>query len=204
MLTYLCGEMRYRDENKIQAIRDSAIEMIAKDGLENFGINRLAKSAGVSPATIYIYYKDKEDLLTSISVEEAQKMVRATMKGCHSGMPFREWLWVQWKNRAAFGMDNHSVAGFFEQLRNSSYRDKMLETISEEFKHAMGAYLENAVKSGEVNWVPVEVFWAVAFAPLYTLVKFHNEGRNIDGSPFKLTESIMKAAFECIIKGMLK
>ncbi|GAA3952554.1 hypothetical protein [Chitinophaga oryziterrae] len=43
--------MRPRDENKMQGIREKAIEMITNEGLENFGINRLAKAVGVSPAT---------------------------------------------------------------------------------------------------------------------------------------------------------
>lgn len=196
--------MRYRDENKIQAIRESAIKMVAKDGLENFGINRLAKAAGVSPATIYIYYKDKEDLLTSISIEEATKMTRATLKNFDPEMSFEEGLWVQWKNRAAFALDNHQSANFFEQLRNSTYKDKMLETITIEFRQAMGNYVHNAVKRGEINEMPLEVYWSVAFAPLYSLIKFHNEGQSLDGRKFKFSEKVMKQTFDCVVKGLMK
>ncbi|MBZ4187815.1 TetR/AcrR family transcriptional regulator [Niabella beijingensis] len=196
--------MRYRDENKIQAIRDSAIAMVAADGLENFGINRLAKAAGVSPATIYIYYKDKEDLLTSISKEEALKMTRATLRDFDPAMSFREGLWVQWKNRAAYALNNHQSAAFFEQLRNSTYREKMLQTISREFHTTMGSYVENAVKRGEISRMPLEVYWSVAFAPLYSLIKFHNEGQSLNGRKFRFTEKLMKETFECVIKAFTK
>lgn len=196
--------MRYRDENKVQAIRESAIDMVAKDGLENFGINRLAKAAGVSPATIYIYYKDKEDLLTSISIEEGVRMTRATLKGFDPDMSFADGLWVQWQNRAAFALDNHKSAAFFDQLRNSAYRDKMLETISEEFKKNMGNFVENAVTRGEIDKMPLEVYWSVAFAPLYSLIKFHNEGQSLDGRKFKFSEKIMKETFHCVLKGLSK
>ncbi|TWF41315.1 TetR family transcriptional regulator [Chitinophaga polysaccharea] len=196
--------MRYRDENKMQAIRDCAIEMVAKNGLENFGINRLAKAAGVSPATIYIYYKDKEDLLTSISIEEGVKMTRATLKGFDPNASFREGLWVQWKNRAAFSLDNLQAAEFFEQLRNSTYKDKMREAISMEFRKSMGSFVENAVKRGEINEMPLEVYWSVAFAPLYALIRFHNEGQSLDGRKFKFSESIMKQTFDCVVKGLSK
>lgn len=196
--------MRYRDENKIQAIRESAIQMVAKDGLENFGINRLAKAAGVSPATIYIYYKDKEDLLTSISIEEALKMTRATLRNFSPEMSFEEGLWVQWKNRAAYSLDNHLSANFFEQLRNSAYKEKVLETVTLEFRQAMGDYVHNAVKRGEINEMPLEVYWSVAFAPLYSLIKFHNEGKSLDGRKFKFSEKVMKQTFDCVIKGLMK
>ncbi|MGO4290706.1 TetR/AcrR family transcriptional regulator [Chitinophaga sp. RAB17] len=196
--------MRYRDENKQQAIRDSAIEMVAKDGLENFGINRLAKAAGVSPATIYIYYKDKEDLLTSISIEEGIKMTRATLKGFSPEMSFRDGLWCQWKNRAEYALDNHKSAAFFDQLRNSAYRERMLETITREFQQNMGDYVENAVARGEIERMPLEVYWSVAFAPLYSLIKFHNEGQSLGGRKFKFSEKIMKETFDCVIKGLSK
>lgn len=196
--------MRYRDENKIQAIRESAIQMVAKDGLENFGINRLAKAAGVSPATIYIYYKDKEDLLTRISTEEGLRMTRATLKNFDPEMTFKEGLWVQWKNRAAFALDNHQSANFFEQLRNSTYKDKMLETITMEFRKIMGDYIHNAVKRGEISEMPLEVYWSVAFAPLYSLIKFHNEGQSLGGRKFKFSDKVMKQTFDCVIKGLMK
>lgn len=196
--------MRYRDENKIQAIRESAIQMVAKDGLENFGINRLAKAAGVSPATIYIYYKDKEDLLTRISTEEGLRMTRATLKNFDPEMTFKEGLWVQWKNRAAFALDNHQSANFFEQLRNSTYKDKMLETITMEFRKIMGDYIHNAVQRGEISEMPLEVYWSVAFAPLYSLIKFHNEGQSLGGRKFKFSDKVMKQTFDCVIKGLMK
>jgi AcrR family transcriptional regulator len=196
--------MRYRDENKILAIREAAIEMVANDGLENFGINRLAKVAGVSPATIYIYYKDKEDLLTSICIEEGLKMTRAALKDFDPEMSFKEGLWIQWKNRAAFALDNHQSVNFFEQLRNSTYKDKMLETIALEFQKAMGCYVHNAVKRGEINEMPLEAYWSVAFAPLYSLIKFHNEGQSIGGRKFKFSDKIMKETFDCVVKGLMK
>ena len=58
--------MRTRDELKERTISDLAIRMIAKEGLERFSLQKLARQAGVSPATLYIYYKDKEDLIHSL------------------------------------------------------------------------------------------------------------------------------------------
>lgn len=196
--------MRYRDENKIQTIREKAIEMIARDGLENFGINRLAKAAGVSPATIYIYYKDKEDLITSISIEEGLKMTRATLKGFNPEMNFEEGLWVQWQNRAKYSLNNTMTANFFEQLRNSTYKEKMLETISSEFEKSMGRYMQNAVDRGEVNEMTMEVYWSVAFAPLYSLIRFHNDGKSLGGRKFSFSQKMMKEAFSYVIKGLKK
>ena len=66
--------MRARDENKELRLKTEALKMIAKDGLEQFSIQKLAKKAAVSPATIYIYFKDKEDLILKLCQEAMEKI----------------------------------------------------------------------------------------------------------------------------------
>jgi len=46
--------MRIRDEQKEKAIREKALKMIVKDGIEGFSMQKLAKAANVSPGTLYI------------------------------------------------------------------------------------------------------------------------------------------------------
>ena len=65
--------MRTRDENKEQSVRQKALELLVNQGFEGFSMQKLAKAAKVSPATLYIYYKDKEDLITSIGIEVGKK-----------------------------------------------------------------------------------------------------------------------------------
>ena len=55
--------MRTRDENKIQALENATFDLVEESGIANLSINKLAKRAGVSVATTYIYYENKADLL---------------------------------------------------------------------------------------------------------------------------------------------
>ncbi len=196
--------MRPRDESKIQSIRQLAVEMISKEGLEGFGINKLAKAAGVSPATIYIYYKDKDDLIISISQEEGRRMSQAILKGFDPSMSFEEGLWIQWKNRSKYMLHHKKCSAFYEQLGNSAYREKMTDTIALEFKKVMAAFVDNAIQRGEIEPMPLEVYWCIAFAPLYSLTRFHNEGRSIGGNKFALSEKIMKMTFDRVVKALKK
>ena len=52
--------MRTRDVNKEVIVKQKAIEMLVSQGVEGFGMNRLAKECGISVATLYIYYSDKD------------------------------------------------------------------------------------------------------------------------------------------------
>jgi hypothetical protein len=50
----------------------------------------------------------------------------------------------------------------------------------------------------------LEAFWATAFAPLYTLVRFHNEGRSIGGNPFTISSKVLWETFDIVLKGLTK
>ena len=44
-------------------------------------MQKLAKAAGVSPATIYIYFKNRDDLIVSLFREVQPKMAELTLDG---------------------------------------------------------------------------------------------------------------------------
>ncbi len=44
----------------------------------------------------------------------------------------------------------------------------------------------------------------VAFAPLYNLIRFHNEKRSIAGQAFVLTDKVLWDTFELVLKALRK
>ena len=84
--------MRTRDTNKEDLVKQKAIE--------SFGMNRLAKECGVSVATLYIYYTDKDDLIKKTGIEIGQNFFNEMVKDFTPTMPFKEGLRKQWENRA--------------------------------------------------------------------------------------------------------
>src|SRR5690606_19425317 len=100
--------MRKRDESKAIIIKEKALEMVVKCGFDGFSMQKLAKKARISPATIYIYFKDKEDLILQLYQEENQKMTEATLKHFRPSMSFSEGLKVQWINRSRYCMENNA------------------------------------------------------------------------------------------------
>jgi AcrR family transcriptional regulator len=61
--------MRTRDKNKEQAIVQAVFEMTRTDGIVNLSMGKIAKHAGVSSATAYVYYEDKTDMLSKIYLQ---------------------------------------------------------------------------------------------------------------------------------------
>jgi hypothetical protein len=74
--------------------------------------------------------------------------------------------------------------------------------MSDKFKNAMDIFVKNAIKRKELVNVPLEVYWSVAFAPLYNLVKFHMTGKSLGGNKFVLSDKIMKNTFDLVLKAL--
>lgn len=194
--------MRKRNIDKEKLVKQKAIETMGKYGLEGFSMNKLAKVCNISVATLYIYFKDKDDLIMNIAIEEGAKGADAMLKDFDPESSFETGLRVQWKNRYEHAMQNLEVALFFDQLRSSSYHDKFMGQVMNKFKQQVSAFVYNAIKRGELKEMPVEVFWSVAYAPLYALIRFHQDGRSITGMPFKMTDELLWATFDLVIKAL--
>ncbi|HKH59924.1 MAG TPA: TetR/AcrR family transcriptional regulator [Flavitalea sp.] len=202
MFIYICG-MRVRDEAKEIAIRKKAMELIVQEGFDGLSMHKLAKAAGVSVATIYIYYKDREDLILNLCEKETMRMTEATLKDFDPYMSFGEGLKNQWRNRATFWLKNPIEAQFLERMRHSPYQERILFFLKTDFIEAMKTFVHNAIKNKELVKVPVEVFWSVAYAPLYQLVKFHMDGASFPGqAPFVLTDKVMNQTLSLVVKGL--
>ncbi|MBS1586397.1 MAG: TetR/AcrR family transcriptional regulator [Bacteroidetes bacterium] len=194
--------MRTRDADKEQLVKQKAIELLVADGFEGFSINKLAKACGISVATLYIYYKDKDDLIISIAIEESKRMSEATLKNFDPDMSFEAGLRNQWKNRYKYMMDNPQSMLLFEQLRSSTYHDKVFSSITHDFKEVMEKFMKNAVARGEVMKMPLEAYWSVAYAPLYSLMRFHNQGSSIGGKAFAISDKLVWQTFELVLKAL--
>src|SRR3954471_19894852 len=113
--------MRRRDLDKQQTIRRRALALIVRDGVDGFSMQKLAKAARVSPATLYIYFKNRDDLIFQLYKEEMEKMFTATLEGFDPDGSFADGLRVQWKNRARYSLEHTLEGQFLEQMRHSPY-----------------------------------------------------------------------------------
>jgi TetR/AcrR family fatty acid metabolism transcriptional regulator len=65
-----------KDENKHQKILQAAIKVFSEKGFYNSRVSEIAKEANVADGTIYLYFKNKDDILISLFEEEFGKIVQ--------------------------------------------------------------------------------------------------------------------------------
>lgn len=194
--------MRTRDTNKEEIVKQKAIEMIVAQGVEGFGMNRLAKECGVSVATLYIYYSDKEDLIRKIGIEIGQNFFEKMFDGFATNMSFREGLRNQWENRIYFNLNFPLQTTCFELLRHSTHGDAILQEVTGKYKQMMTEFMVLAIERKELISVPYEVFWSIAYGSLYSLLEFHRDGKSMSGKSFVLNDKIKNEAFNLVLKAL--
>lgn len=66
------------DRPKYKQIIEAAVEVIAENGFHASQVSKIAKKANVADGTIYLYFKNKEDILISVFKEKMGSFVSIT------------------------------------------------------------------------------------------------------------------------------
>ncbi|MFY0255055.1 TetR/AcrR family transcriptional regulator [Chitinophaga sp. 30R24] len=194
--------MRVKDENKATIIRQKAIEMIVHEGFDGLSMHKLAKAANISVSTIYIYFKNREHLLNQLFAETVDLFMKTTLNGFSPDMDFAAGLSRQWHNRYQYIQEYPLHYFFLEQFRNSPLIKKQDSLQEDLFREAMTRFVSNAVEKKQVLQLPPEVFWALAYGPFYTLVKFHLDNATMSGTPFSLSDEKLEIALQRVLKSL--
>ena len=78
------SEIPVRRSDKRSLITEAAIDVFAEKGFRQARVSDIAKKAGVADGTIYLYFKNKEDILLSIFEEKMDILLAglgATLEG---------------------------------------------------------------------------------------------------------------------------
>lgn len=79
---------------KYDQIIDAAVTVIAKHGYHQAQVSKIAKQAGVADGTIYLYFKNKEDILVSLFREKMGHFVEKIEKEIEEKGSVEEKLYI--------------------------------------------------------------------------------------------------------------
>ncbi|MBW2404347.1 MAG: TetR/AcrR family transcriptional regulator [Deltaproteobacteria bacterium] len=79
---------RKRAPDKRARILKAAIKVFAKNGFYATRVSEIAKAAGVADGTIYLYFKNKDDVLVTIFEEGIERLLTILREVAESEEPF--------------------------------------------------------------------------------------------------------------------
>lgn len=166
---------RTRDPAKYDSIVDASISLINKLGFDGISISKIAKKAKVSPATIYIYFKNKEDLFTNLYTDIRNKMSDGALEGLEEGMNIEERFKSIWYHSFTFNLKHPEYLTFREQFEKTTMMKKIKP---KEFKlfQTIDELLRRGIQEKIIKDHPLPILTSFAYTPIITLLNYHQVG----------------------------
>ncbi|MGD7021479.1 TetR/AcrR family transcriptional regulator [Rossellomorea vietnamensis] len=142
-----------RDKPKYKQIIDAAVIVIAENGYHQAQVSRIAKQAGVADGTIYLYFKNKEDILISLFREKMGMFVEKIEEVIAGKRTAAEKLLVMIENHCKILSEDHHLAIVTQLELRQSNKDIRLK-INEVLKGyltVIDKILIEGIQSGEFS-----------------------------------------------------
>jgi len=102
--------IRHRQEREKQELRQAILaaagELFLEQGYERFSLRKVAERVGYSPTTIYLYFRDKDDLLFTVVEEGFERFGQQLAAAAQSQEDAWERLIALGRAYVAFGLQN--------------------------------------------------------------------------------------------------
>ena len=115
---------------------EAAINLFAKQGYHGTSTLQIAKEAGVSQATVFKYFKTKEDLLYSIIVPIIPKLFLDFLKRTQNTNSLEELISYAVEDRMVFLKENKDTIKivYSEILTNENFKAQLIDSIKITFE----------------------------------------------------------------------
>lgn len=168
--------MRRKDENKKEAIFKATKELLNEIGFADISMSKIAKRAGVSAATIYVYFENKDDMLKKLYLDVKRNLFRALQAVLDDSQPVRYAVEQAMRSYLAFIMENKADYLFLEQFSNSPMLQNLC--IEEELPSfgSLFAIIEKGKREGLLRPVDDYLILHYCYLPISQLAKEQMKG----------------------------
>ena len=180
-----------RESERKKQILNSAIKIIGEKGFQNATISEIAKDCNIGDATIYEYFKNKEDILLAIPVEVTKELIPQInehmlgIKGACNKLRKFIWWWLNYVERnPGYGAivllelktsKTYVSTEAYQAARN--FYQIVLDIIKEgqedgEFKKEINIYLARSLCVGSIEHIIIR--WLLKDRK-YSLIQYADE-----------------------------
>ncbi|MBC7625675.1 TetR/AcrR family transcriptional regulator [Ferruginibacter sp.] len=141
-----------KKEQVKEKIGRSAMQCFKKFGLDKTTLDDIAKAVGFNKASLYYYYKNKEDIFIEVAIKEGEQYLELTQKKTllKKGVENKVWFYMQSRfdyyknvlnmNRVSSDTLNKILPKFFE----------LYDAMMKQEKKFLSQVIKRAVENGEL------------------------------------------------------
>ncbi len=170
---------RTRDtERTREQILEAARQLFVDEGYEAVSVRKIAERAKITHGTIYVHFKDKDDLLYQVSEEQFSRLLNRMRRLPRSREPVRR-LRESLLEAIRFGIEHPNDYQLMMGLQTTYGGPKSTNQWgpnSELVEQFLSSLINEAIAAGELNSTEPVLDLAVLLAMVHGLVLISSEG----------------------------
>jgi AcrR family transcriptional regulator len=166
-----------RDENKIEIIFDAALKAVLREGYTGLKMNDVAREAELATGTVYIYFKNKQDLINGLLIHLKSAKTSQVMLAYSDKDSFPVQFKKIWFAYLKASLEQPERTLFIEQFQNSSYLTAKTKKLADQLLLPVYQILEEGIKQRFITSLPSELLIAQITGPVIELTKLSVYGK---------------------------
>lgn len=204
------GEPRWRrrSEARPAEIVDAALQLFVERGFAGTRMEEIAKRAGVTKGTLYLYFPGKEDLFRAVvhesilpSLEMGERLVAehtGSARELFRAMVRRWWELMSEPRRLSLPKLVLAEASNFPELAEEYVRQVVHRT-----RRLFASVIERGIASGEFREVDARIAAKLALAPLHNLAAYRQSLLPFDSDAWDF-DAYLDLHIEIFLRGIAR
>lgn len=163
-----------------QLILDAALELLERDGLAGLSVRKIAERIEYAPATLYLYYRDKDQLLFELHNVGFDRFFDK-LRECEQGATARDRMMLMGEKYLEFGMNNLQLYNLMFVEREPIKEENLVQFEGWAQGYDSLYYVSEAIRQcqaeGSMRPGPVEPMTILIWSQVHGLVTLYNSER---------------------------
>lgn len=182
--------IRQKCDKKRIALLNATLQLVNNQGFHAAPMSKIAKMAEMSPATIYIYFENKQDLINQLYLETKAAFSEKAFKNYDENESIINSFKLIWYNIAHFKLDEGEASLFLSQCDNTPIIDEEIKREGLKHLEPLLELWERGQQKGVIKLISPYLLYAFSIYPLAFLTSIQQK------DVYKITEKCLNDAFQ--------
>jgi len=175
--------------DKKNRIFEATLSMVNSGGFQGASMSKIAKLAEVSPATIYLYFEHKQDLVNQLYFEVQSQYAEMVYSGYEANQPIKKCFQMIWEYVLRFHREHEKEATFLWQCDHTNIVDAEYKSDHMKYNQPLSELWRRGQDEGIIKEIPDTILYAYTIYPLAFLMRSQADLGELD-------EPVIKEAFK--------
>lgn len=180
--------MKIKSAEKEERIYEVVLQLTQEVGLAGLRISDIAKEADLAHGTLYIYFKNKKELINQLYKKIKSRVSAELLPENIEEYSIKEGMQLVWKNYLHYLAHNQIEIHFMSQCASSNILDDSNKSISDSFMKKTKSFFQKGIDSSDIKDLDIELLISVFKGMTHDIALQINQ-KKLDYTPKLLEDS---------------